>query len=129
MMSMQNKTFGQQFLEVLNVAKNDKSKMFMLLRSTLEKINPFPSEKVNFSAVINQVTSLESIAAMKAAKAGFNARHGAYMFAEDYIYLSAKVYKDLGLGDIKAFKRDFSAFVQSEKTPARMNVKESIQVG
>ena len=32
MMSMQNKTFGQQFLEVLNVAKSDKSKMFMLLR-------------------------------------------------------------------------------------------------
>ena len=129
MMSTQNKTFGQQFLEVLKVAKNDKSKMFMLLRSTLEKINPFPSEKVNFSAVINQVTSMESIAAMKAAKAGFNARHGAYMFAEDYIYLSAKVYKDLGLGDIKAFKRDFSAFVQSENTPTRINVNEAVRAG
>ena len=50
MMSTPNKTLGQQFLEVLNIAKSDKSKMFMLLRSTLEKINPFPSEKVNFPA-------------------------------------------------------------------------------
>ena len=125
MMSTTNKTFGQQFLEVLNVAKSDKSKMFMLLRSTLEKINPFPSEKVNFSAVINQVTNIESIATMKAAKAGFNARHGAYMFAEDYIYLSAKVYKDMGLGDIKAFKRDFSAFVQGQEMPAKLNLKEA----
>ncbi len=129
MMSMQNKTFGQQFLEVLNVAKSDKSKMFMLLRSTLEKINPFPSEKVNFSAVINQVTSIESIAAMKAAKAGFNARHGAYMFAEDYIYLSAKVYKDLGMGDIQAFKRDFSAFVQGKEAPTKVNINEAVRVG
>ncbi len=129
MMNTQNKTFGQQFLEVLNVAKNDKSKMFMLLRSTLEKINPFPSEKVNFSTVINQVTNLESIATMKAAKAGFNARHGAYMFAEDYIYLSAKVYKDLGMGDIKAFKRDFSAFIQGEEKPVKLNLNEAVRAG
>lgn len=112
MMTMTNKTMGQQFLEILNVAKDDKSRMFTLLRSTLEKVNPFPSEKINFPAVIKQVTDLESVAAMKAARAGFNARHGAYMFAEDYIYLTAKAYKDVGHGEITDFKRDFNIFTQ-----------------
>lgn len=112
MMTMSNKTMGQQFLEVLNVAKDDKSKMFTLLCATLEKVNPFPTEKINFHNVINQVTNLESVAAIKAASAGFNARHGAYMFAEDYIYLTAKAYKDCGHGDINDFKRDFHIFGQ-----------------
>ena len=40
MMMLQNKTLGQQFLEVLNASKEDKEKMFTLLRSTLEKVNP-----------------------------------------------------------------------------------------
>lgn len=110
MMTMQNKTLGQQFLEVLNAAKNDKEKMFSLLRSTLEKVNPFPSENVNFPAAVKQITDLDSIAAMRAAKANFNASHGAYMFAEDYIYLTAKAYKEQGLGNIADFKKDFRMF-------------------
>lgn len=111
---MQNKTQGQQFLEVLSAAQNNKEKMFTLLRSTLEKVNPFPTEKVNFGAIVSQVTDMESVAAMKAARAGFNARHGAYMFAEDYIYLTAKSFKDQGLGDIKKFKYDFNLFTQAQ---------------
>lgn len=110
MMTMQNKTFGQQFLEVLNAAKNDKEKMFTLLRSTLEKVNPFPSENINFPATVKQITDIDSIATMRAAKAGFNASHGAYMFAEDYIYLTAKAYKEQGLGNITDFKKDFRMF-------------------
>lgn len=113
-MTTLQKTFGQQFLEILNVAKEDKSKMFTLLRSTLEKINPFPSEPVNFSGMLAKVTNMESIAAMKAARAGCNARNGAYMFADDYIYLSAKAYKDQGLGDISDFKRDFDSFLKNQ---------------
>ena len=115
MMTTQTKTQGQQFLEVLNAAKNDKEKMFTLLRSTLEKVNPFPTEKINFSATMKQITDLESIATMRAAKANFNASHGAYMFTEDYIYLTAKAYKEQGLGNIGDFKRDFNIFT-SEKT-------------
>ena len=110
MMEMQKKTHGQQFLEVLNAARDNKDKMFTLLRSTLEKINPFPTEKVNFPTVMKQITEQESIATMRAAKANFNASHGAYMFAEDYIYLTAKAYKDQGLGGINDFKRDFNLF-------------------
>jgi hypothetical protein len=110
MMTMQNKTLGQQFLEVLNAAKNDKEKMFTLLRSTLEKVNPFPSEGINFPATVKQITDIDSIASMRAAKAGFNASHGAYMFAEDYIYLTAKAYKEQGLGNITDFKKDFRMF-------------------
>ncbi len=110
MMTVQNKTMGQQFLEVLNSAKDDKEKMFTLLRSTLEKVNPFPTEKINFPQVMKNVTEIDSIASMRAAKAGFNASHGAYMFAEDYIYLTAKAYKERGLGNITDFKRDFRMF-------------------
>ena len=113
-MTTLQKTFGQQFLEILTIAKADKAKMFMLLRSTLEKINPFPSEPVNFSGMLSKVTDMESIAAMKAARAGCNARNGAYMFADDYIYLSAKAYKDQGLGDIADFKRDFGTFLKND---------------
>lgn len=113
-MMMQNKTQGQQFLEILGIAKDDKDKMFMLLRSTLEKVNPFPTEKINFGTVVSQITDLDSVASMKAAKAGFNARHGAYMFAEDYIYLTAKAFKDQGLGDVKKFKYDFNVFTQDK---------------
>lgn len=120
---MQNKTQGQQFLEVLSAAQDNKEKMFTLLRSTLEKVNPFPTEKVNFGAIVSQVTDMESVAAMKAARAGFNARQGAYMFAEDYIYLTAKSFKDQGLGDIKAFKHDFNLFTQ-EKNPVNFHQKE-----
>lgn len=112
-MMAQGKTHGQQFLEILNVAKDDKSKMFTLLRSTLDKANPFPSEKVDYDNVINQVTDFDSVASMKAARAGFNARHGAFMFAEDYIYLTAKAYKDQGLGDVESFKKDFKNFVNN----------------
>ena len=109
-MTTQKKTQGQQFLEVLNSAKNDKEKMFTLLRSTLEKVNPFPSENINFPATVKQITDIDSIATMRAAKAGFNASHGAYMFAEDYIYLTAKAYKEQGLGNITDFKKDFRMF-------------------
>lgn len=114
MLTMQNKTQGQQFLEVLNAAKDSKEKMFTLLRSTLEKVNPFPTEKINFQTTIKQITDMESIASMRAAKANFNASHGAYMFTEDYIYLTAKAYKDQGMGNITDFKRDFNVFT-SEK--------------
>ena len=126
-MTTLQKTFGQQFLEILNVAKEDKSKMFTLLRSTLEKINPFPSDPVNFSGMLAKVTNMESIAAMKAARAGCNARNGAYMFADDYIYLSAKAYKDQGLGDIADFKRDFDLFLKNDDksySSANNKVKE-----
>ena len=116
-MNTQNKTLGQQFLDVLHVAKDDKSKMFTLLCATLEKINPFPSEKVNIPDMLSQITSLESVASMKAAKANFNASHGAYMFSEDYIYLTAKAYKDHDLGNIADFKRDLNVFVQGEINP------------
>lgn len=112
-MSMQQKTQGQQFLEILSIAKEDKTKMFKLLHSTLEKVNPFPSEKLNFHNIINQVTDLDSVAVMKAAKAGFNARNGAYMFVEDYIYLTAKSYKDQAMGGIEDFKRDFKKYEHS----------------
>jgi len=110
MMTMQSKTHGQQFLEVLNAAKDSKEKMFTLLRSTLEKVNPFPDEKLNFQDTIKQITDMDSIASMRAAKANFNASHGAYMFTEDYIYLTAKAYKDQGMGNIGDFKRDFNIF-------------------
>jgi hypothetical protein len=111
-MMLENKTQGQQFLEILDLAKEskDKNKMFDLLRSTLEKINPFPTEKVNFKNVMENVTDMDSVAAVKAARAEFNAYHGAYMFADDYIYLTAKAYKDEGLGNIESFKHDFTAF-------------------
>lgn len=112
MMTMQNKTLGQQFLEVLNAAKNDKEKMFTLLRSTLEKVNPFPSKKVDFSAIMANVSNMESVASIKAVKANFNASHGAYMFAEDYIYLTADVYKKNGLGGIAEFKSEFEKFAK-----------------
>lgn len=115
MMTMQNKTLGQQFLEVLSLAKNDKEKMFTLLRSTLEKVNPFPAEKIDFPKVMQQVTEQDSIATMRAAKANFNASHGAYMFAEDYIYLTAKAYKEQGMGSIMDFKRDFRMFTDDVK--------------
>ncbi len=115
MMTMQNKTLGQQFLEVLNSAKNDKEKMFTLLRSTLEKVNPFPTEKINFAKVMQQVTEQDSVATMRAAKASFNASHGAYMFADDYIYLTAKAYKEQGMGGITDFKRDFRMFTDDVK--------------
>lgn len=115
MMTMQNKTLGQQFLEVLSSAKNDKEKMFTLLRSTLEKVNPFPTEKIDFPKVMQQVTEQDSIATMRAAKANFNASHGAYMFAEDYIYLTAKAYKEQGMGSITDFKRDFRMFTDDVK--------------
>jgi len=107
MMTMPHKTVGQQFLEVLNAAKNDKTNMFALLCATLEKNKPPFLEKVDYSAVIGQITGLESVAAVKAAKAGVNARNGAFMFDEDYIYLTAKMYKDCGYGEINDFKRDF----------------------
>ena len=120
----QKKTFGQQFLEVLNAAKNDKEKMFNLLKSTLEKVNPFPTEKVDFSTTLKQITDIDSIATMRAAKANFNASHGAYMFTEDYIYLTAKAYKEQGLGNIADFKHDFKLHT-SEKSNA--NSKEMLR--
>ncbi len=107
MMTTPQKTVGQQFLEVLNAAKNDKTNMFALLCATLEKNKPPFLDKVDYPAVIGQITGLESVAAVKAAKAGVNARNGAFMFAEDYIYLTAKAYKDCGYGEIDDFKRDF----------------------
>ena len=110
MMTTHNKTQGQQFLEVLGAAKDSKEKMFTLLRSTLEKVNPFPTEKLNFQTTMKQITDIESIATMRAAKANFNASHGAYMFTEDYIYLTAKAYKDQGMGNITDFKKDFNLF-------------------
>ena len=110
MMTTHNKTQGQQFLEVLGAAKDSKEKMFTLLRSTLEKVNPFPTEKLNFQTTMKQITDIESIATMRAAKANFNASHGAYMFTEDYIYLTAKAYKDQGMGNIADFKKDFNMF-------------------
>ena len=110
MMTMHNKTQGQHFLEVLGAAKDSKEKMFTLLRSTLEKVNPFPTEKLNFQTTMKQITDIESIATMRAAKANFNASHGAYMFTEDYIYLTAKAYKDQGMGNIADFKKDFNMF-------------------
>ena len=111
MMTTQKKTQGQQFLDVLSSAKNDKEKMFTLLRSTLEKVNPFPTEKVDFSKAINQITDMDSIASMKIAKANFNASHGAYMFFDDYIYLTANAYKENNLGSIADFKSDFKDFI------------------
>ncbi len=114
MINTQNKTMGQKFIEVLNSAKNDKEKMFTLLRSTLEMVNPFPTEKVNFPEVMKNVTEIDSIASMRATKASFNASHGAYMFADDYIYLTAKAYKEQGLGNIAEFKRDFRVFTDGK---------------
>ena len=110
MMTAHNKTHGQQFLEVLGAAKDSKEKMFTLLRATLEKVNPFPTEKINFQTAMKQITDIESIATMRAAKASFNASNGAYMFTEDYIYLTAKAYKDQGMGNIADFKKDFNMF-------------------
>ena len=110
MMTTHNKTQGQQFLEVLGAAKDSKEKMFTLLRSTVEKVNPFPTEKLNFQTTMKQITDIESIATMRAAKANFIASHGAYMFTEDYIYLTAKAYKDQGMGNITDFKKDFNLF-------------------
>lgn len=118
---MQNKTQGQQFLAILGVAKDDKDKMFTLLRSTLEKVNPFPSEKVNFSNIISQITDMDSIAAMKATQAGYKALVGNGMFAEDYVYLTAKAYKDYGMGNIKDFKHDFKQFTKDNQELTKDN--------
>ena len=122
MMILQNKTLGQQFLEVLNASKEDKEKMFTLLRSTLEKVNPFPTEKVDFTKVMQNVTEQDSIATMRAAKASFNAKQGAYMFSEDYIYLTAKAYKEQGMGGITDFKREFRIF--TDDVNVRPKVRE-----
>lgn len=108
-MNNANKTFGQRFLEDLNAAKNEKANIFKLLSSTLETINLTPADEVK------KATDIESVAALKAAKAGYNAHHGACMFGDDYIYLSAKAYKDAGYGDITDFKQDFDNFVNKRE--------------
>ncbi len=104
-----NKTFGQRFLEDLNAAKNEKANIFKLLSSTLETINLIPADEVK------KATDIESVAALKAAKAGYNAHHGACMFGDDYIYLSAKAYKDAGYGNITDFKQDFNNFAKQKE--------------
>lgn len=108
-MNNANKTFGQRFLEDLNAAKNKKANIFKLLSSTLETINLIPADEVK------KATDIESVAALKAAKAGYNAHHGACMFGDDYIYLSAKAYKDAGYGDITDFKQDFNNFAKQKE--------------
>lgn len=119
-MTNTNKTFGQRFVETLNAAKDEKANIFKLLNSTLETINLSPADEVK------QATDLEGVAALKAAKAGYNALHGACMFGEDYIYLSAKAYKDAGYGNITNFKHDFNKFVQN-KEPSKTIVKAKTQ--
>lgn len=108
-MNNANKTFGQRFLEDLNAAKNEKANIFKLLSSTLETINLTPADEVK------KATDIESVAALKAAKAGYNAHHGACMFGDDYIYLSAKAYKDAGYGNITDFKQDFNNFAKQKE--------------
>lgn len=108
-MNNANKTFGQRFLEDLNAAKNEKANIFKLLNSTLETINLIPADEVE------KATDIESVAALKAAKAGYNAHHGACMFGDDYIYLSAKAYKDAGYGNITDFKQDFNNFAKQKE--------------
>ena len=46
------------------------------------------------------------------------------MFGDDYIYLSAKAYKDAGYGDITDFKQDFNKFVNKQEH-ANMAVKQT----
>lgn len=121
MLKQGHKTQGQMFLEVLKTAGNDKNKMFTLLCSTLEKSNPFPSEKIDFSHMISQIKEEESLVALNTTKAGLKAWRGDYMFADDYIYLTAKAYKDQGLGDIKNFKTNFKQFTMKEAAPVMEN--------
>ncbi len=108
-MNNANKTFGQRFLETLNAAKNEKANIFKLLSSTLETINLIPADEVK------KATDIESVAALKAAKAGYNAHHGACMFGDDYVYLSIKAYQDAGYGGIADFKQDFNNFAKQKE--------------
>lgn len=112
-MAVQNKSKGQQFLLDLDTARDDMQKMFTLLRSTLEEFKPY----VSLSEKISQVTDLDSVASLNSTKASINVSRGFCVSAEDFIYLTAKAYKDHGYGDIKSFKRDFRIFTQDKNTP------------
>lgn len=105
---------GRQFVDLLDMA-HDKDKMFKLLFATLEKFGALENNQNNTPDIINGLTDQDSIAMLKASKANVNACNGAFMFMEDYIYLTEKKYHDHNFGGIKDFKKDFSKFVQESK--------------
>lgn len=104
------KPYAHRFLDLLVFVKNDKEKLFKLLTATIQTLNPLPEIPVDFKNISEQITDLESVAAMKAKKAHVNLMVGKYLFADDYIYLTAKAYHDEGFGNIKSFKQDFERF-------------------
>lgn len=98
------KTVGQLFTETLEATKADKDKMFRLLSAALEKTRANPS---------NKISDNDTLVEFKARLARYNAKMGCELNPEDYVYMTAKKYKDAGYGNIVDFKKDFKTF--SEK--------------
>ena len=123
--SLSLKSYGHRFLDLLVFVKNDKEKLFKLLSATIQTLNPLPEIPVDFKNISEQITDLESVAAMKAKKAHVNLMVGKYLFADDYIYLAAKAYQDEGFGNIKSFKQDFERFTTDELSVSKKNITPS----
>lgn len=105
-------TPGQLFIQALEATKADKNKMFQLLSTALETTRANPN---------NKISDDETLVEFKARLAQYNAKIGCELNPEDYVYMTAKKYKDAKHGSIAEFKKDFQMFTQRKIMTRAMN--------